>query len=149
MTAPRALAAGGRDPRIVRLGTPDVPEMLDLARRTRPGPFLTRTVETGTYLGVRHDGALVAMAGERMRAPGWVEISAVCTEPGHRGKGLGTALIRALAAGIAAGGSRAFLHVTVGNTGAVALYRALGFTVRRQLGLTVLRRPERAAVGSS
>lgn len=72
----------------VRLGPADVPEMLDLVARTRPGPFETRTIELGTYLGVRRDGVLVAMAGERLRPPGWSEISGVCTDESVRGQGL-------------------------------------------------------------
>ncbi|MDQ3788138.1 MAG: GNAT family N-acetyltransferase, partial [Actinomycetota bacterium] len=62
---------------VVELGPDDVPDMLDLAERTKPGPFWPRTIDMGTYLGVRDGGALVAMAGERLRPPGWTEISAV------------------------------------------------------------------------
>ena len=82
------------------LGAADVPEMLDLVERTQPGPFLARTVELGTYLGIRRDGRLVAMAGERLHPPGFTEISAVCTDAAYRGQGLATRLVRAVAAGI-------------------------------------------------
>ncbi|CAM5742575.1 hypothetical protein SALBM311S_11148 [Streptomyces alboniger] len=75
-------------PEAVRLGPDDVPDILDLVARTRPGPFLKRTVALGTYLGIRERGRLIAMAGERLRPPGWTEISAVCTDPDHRGRGL-------------------------------------------------------------
>lgn len=75
-------------PEAVRLGAADVPEMLDLVERTRPGPFLPRTVEMGTYLGVRRGGELVAMAGERVHPAALTEISAVCTDPVVRGQGL-------------------------------------------------------------
>ncbi|MFG1886179.1 GNAT family N-acetyltransferase [Micromonospora sp. NPDC049102] len=78
--------------------------MLSLIARTQPGPFLPRTVELGTYLGLRRDGALVAMAGERLHPPGWTEISAVCTAPEVRGRGLATRLVQAVAAGICAWG---------------------------------------------
>ncbi|WP_042800617.1 GNAT family N-acetyltransferase, partial [Streptomyces sp. C] len=74
-------------PDAVRLGPADVEEMTALVKLTEPGPFLPRTVELGTYLGIRHEGRLVAMAGERMRPPGWTEISAVCTHPDFRGRG--------------------------------------------------------------
>ncbi|WP_432041135.1 GNAT family N-acetyltransferase [Streptomyces cadmiisoli] len=146
MTASPALE-GVDDDRAVRLTTDDVPEMLDLTRRTAPGPFLPRTVEMGTYVGVRHDGALVAMAGERMCTEGWVEISGVCTAPEHRGKGLGAALVKTMVARIAARGDRAFLHVTSANTRAAQLYEHLGFTVRRGLVVTVLRGPDAGADG--
>lgn len=119
-------------PEAVRLGPADVPEMLDLIGLTKPGPFLPRTVELGTYLGIRHRGRLVAMAGERLRPPGWTEISAVCTRPGYRGRGLATRLVRAVAAGIRERGEAPFLHTSAANTGAVRLYESIGFTVRRR-----------------
>jgi ribosomal protein S18 acetylase RimI-like enzyme len=119
------------DPEAVVLTAADVPEMLDLVERTRPGPFRARTVELGTYLGIRRDGALVAMAGERLHPPGWTEISAVCTDPGHRGQGLATRLVRAVAAGIRARGETPFLHTAAANTTAIRLYESIGFTIRR------------------
>ncbi|MGI5243432.1 GNAT family N-acetyltransferase [Dactylosporangium sp. CA-139066] len=121
----------GPDPQAVVLGPRDVPEMLDLVRRTDPGPFRARTIETGTYLGLRHEGALVAMAGERTRPPGWTEVSAVCTDPAYRGRGLGGRLVRAVVHGIRARGERAFLHAAATNAGAIRLYSALGFRLRR------------------
>ena len=130
------------DPRAVELGPGDVPEMLDLVRRTEPGPFAPRTIELGTYLGLRVDGALVAMAGERVRPPGYAEISAVCTDPAHRGAGLAAALVRDLVGRIEARGERAFLHVVVDNTNAVRLYERLGFATRRTwAGLGLRRQP--------
>uniref|UniRef100_A0AAU3H338 GNAT family N-acetyltransferase n=1 Tax=Streptomyces sp. NBC_01401 TaxID=2903854 RepID=A0AAU3H338_9ACTN len=120
------------DPEAVLLGPADVPEMLDLVERTRPGPFLPRTVELGTYLGVRRDGALVAMAGERLHPPGWTEISGVCTDSSVRGQGLATRLIRAVAHGIRERGETPFLHAAASNTSAIRLYESLGFTLRRR-----------------
>jgi ribosomal protein S18 acetylase RimI-like enzyme len=131
----------GPDPEAVRLGQDDVPEMLDLIARTEPGPFLPRTVELGTYLGIRRDGRLIAMAGERLRPPGWTEISAVCTDPDHRGQGLGTRLVRAVAAGIRERGDTPFLHATAANTGAIRLYESLGFTLRRRSKFLLVRTP--------
>ena len=128
------------DPEAVRLGLDDVPEILDLIARTEPGPFLPRTIELGTYLGIRRDGALVAMAGERMRPPGWTEISAVCTDPAHRGRGLAGRLVQAVAAGIAERGETPFLHAAAANEGAIRLYRSLGFTRRRPMTFLVLRK---------
>ncbi|MFE2379636.1 GNAT family N-acetyltransferase [Streptomyces sp. NPDC059398] len=124
--------AAAPDPEAVRLGADDVPEMLDLVERTRPGPFLPRTVELGSYLGIRREGRLVAMAGERMRPPGWSEISAVCTDPPQRGQGLGTRLIRAVAHEIRERGDTPFLHAAESNTNAVRLYESLGFGLRRR-----------------
>ena len=134
------------DDEAVRLGPADVPEMLDLVERTRPGPFLERTVELGTYLGIRRDGMLVAMAGERMRPPGWTEISAVCTAPEYRGQGLADTADPAVAAGIRARGETPFLHAAADNAGALRLYESFGFRLRRKItfiGATVPGRPVR------
>jgi len=117
-------------PEALALGDADVPEMLALTQLTNPGPFLERTIEMGDYIGVRDAGKLVAMAGERFHVPGWTEISAVCTAPTHRGQGLATRLLRAVAAGIEARGEGVFLHVVATNTGAIRLYEALGFSIR-------------------
>lgn len=129
-------------PEAVRLGPADVPEVLELIELTKPGPFLPRTVELGTYLGIRHQGRLVAMAGERLRPPGWTEISAVCTHPGHRGRGLATRLVRAVAAGIRDRGDVPFLHTSAGNTGAIRLYESIGFTLRQRPFFMALRAPD-------
>lgn len=119
------------DPEAVALGPDDVPEILDLVARTGPGPFAERTIELGRYLGIRREGRLVAMAGERQHPPGWVELSAVCTDAAFRGQGLGTRLILAVSAGIKERGETPFLHAMASNT-AVRLYESLGFTVRRR-----------------
>lgn len=129
-----------RDERSVVLTGADVPEILDLIDRTEPGPFLARTVQLGTYLGIRQHGALVAMAGERLRLPGWTEISAVCTDPAARGQGLASALVRHVAANIVATGSTPFLHVAADNP-ARRLYEDLGFILRAEVVFTALTAP--------
>jgi ribosomal protein S18 acetylase RimI-like enzyme len=127
----------------LQLGGADVPEMLELVAQTAPGPFLARTIELGDYLGIRCDGELVAMAGERLQLDGWTEISAVCTRPDQRGRGLASQLIGALIAGIQLRAQRAFLHVLSTNTGAIRLYEQLGFRIRQTATLTVVtRQPE-------
>jgi ribosomal protein S18 acetylase RimI-like enzyme len=136
--------AAAPDPEAVRLGAADVPEMLDLVERTRPGPFLPRTVELGTYLGIRRNGALIAMAGERLHPPGWTEISAVCTDPDFRGEGLATRLILAVAHGIRERGETPFLHTAASNTNAIRLYQSLGFRLRRNTLFSAARVPEHA-----
>ena len=126
------------DPEAVRLGPDDVDEMLELVERTEPGPFRRRTIELGTYLGIRREGRLVAMGGERFRPPGWTEISAVCTDPAYRGQGLATRLVRAVAAGIRARGETPVMHAAEDNTAALRLYGSIGFTLRRKLTISVL-----------
>ncbi len=136
--------AGAPAPEAVALGPADVPEMLDLVERTRPGPFLPRTVVLGGYLGIRDGGRLVAMAGERFHPPGWAEISAVCTDPGFQGRGLARRLIGAVAAGVRERGLTPLLHVAGGNTGAIRLYEAMGFRKLRAVTFSSLRVPARA-----
>jgi len=122
----------------VRLEARDVPEMLALTAATQPGPFGLRTIELGDYLGVRRNGKLAAMAGERMKIDGHTEISAVCVDPAFRGQGLAAGLMRLLIAAIRARGETPFLHVLKSNHGAVSIYRTMGFVERREMHLTVL-----------
>ncbi|MBL1078686.1 GNAT family N-acetyltransferase [Nocardia sp. 2] len=129
------------DPDLEILTAADVPEILDLIARTEPGPYAPRTIEMGTYLGLRVDGRLVAMAGERLHPPGWTEISAVCTDAEFRGRGLATRLIRAVGAGIRARGEIPFLHAVAHNTTAISLYETLGFTLRKRGHLTLVQAP--------
>jgi len=122
----------------VRLTEVDVPEMLALTAATQPGPFGPRTFELGDYLGVRKDGKLAAMAGERMRLGGYTEISAVCVDAEFRGQGHAGGLMKLLIASICARGETPFLHVIASNHSALSLYRTLGFAERRAMYLTVL-----------
>ncbi|EGD56632.1 GNAT family N-acetyltransferase [Gordonia neofelifaecis] len=129
------------DPEAVVLGREDVAEMTALVELTRPGPFLPRTVEMGAYLGLRDvDGRLLAMAGQRLRLPGWVEISAVCTHPDARGRGFARRLVAAVAQLIVDGGDTPFLHTTADNP-ARGLYEAMGFVLRSDVSLEILRVP--------
>lgn len=122
----------------IELGPSDQDDMLTLVNATRPGPFQPRTPELGRYIGHRVDGRLVAMAGERLRVEGYTEISAVCTDPGHRGKGLAANLVLALVEHIRDRGDEAFLHVEHKNP-AKHLYDTLGFMVRRDAEGVMLR----------
>lgn len=123
------------------LSQADLPAMMALVAAAKPGPFGPRTAELGRYLGIRRDGRLVAMAGERMRVPSHVELSAICVHPDARGQGLGAHLTLALMVRAFAGGEIPFLHVRPDNHAAVALYERLGFRTRREL-FVLWRRPK-------
>jgi ribosomal protein S18 acetylase RimI-like enzyme len=125
-------------PGVIALGPGDVPEMLELVAQTEPGPFFPRTIELGAYLGFRDHGALVAMAGERLRFQGWTEISAVCTLPAYRGQGLASSLMATLMAAIERRAERPFLHVVTANASAIRLYQELGFRIRRTATIAVV-----------
>jgi len=115
------------DEGIVRLDRGDVGDMIELAQRTKPGPFGKSTIEMGSYIGVRDQGRLVAMAGERMQLDGYVEISAVCVDEAWRGRGLAARLMNILRKAIEQRGDTPFLHVFHHNTAAIELYERLGF----------------------
>ena len=135
-TAPADLPTA--DSEAVLLGLDDVPDMLALVALTDPGPFRSRTIELGTYLGIRRDGELIAMAGTRFALPHHTEISAVCTHPSYQGQGLASRLIRAVAAQITTTGRTPFLHTGATNTAAIRLYNSLGLTLSNEMKVTVV-----------
>jgi len=124
----------------VVLTAEDVPEMLDLVNVAQPGPFSRRTIETGQYLGVRQDGHLVAMAGERFHLTGFCEVSAVCTHPEYRGRGYAGALTTMVAQAILDRQETPFLHVAPGNDRALRLYLKLGFRIRQEIQVSILKK---------
>jgi ribosomal protein S18 acetylase RimI-like enzyme len=144
MVAERLVAPPG-DATIRPLSSSDVPAMLGLIDMARPGPFAAGTVELGGYVGVFDGDDLVAMAGERMRFPGWTEVSAVATHPDARRRGLGALLTHHVAGRIADAGRTPFLHVAAGNDAARRVYERLGFATRRMMTFRVLRPPSETA----
>ena len=124
---------------VVELTASDSPDMVALAAATEPGPFGPNSHLTGRWFGIRRDGRLVAMAGERIRVEGFGEVSGVCVDPSVRGQGLGAVVTLAAAHGIQERGDRAMLHVRDGNEGAHRLYRRIGFETRRFVTVAVLR----------
>jgi ribosomal protein S18 acetylase RimI-like enzyme len=148
MVATRAMTVADADTAGVDtrpLGDDDLEQMLDLVALTQPGPFAPRTIDLGGYVGVFDGPRLVAMAGERMRFTGFAEVSAVCTHPDVRGRGLAGALTRQVAAGIEARGETPFLHVAATNETAQRVYARLGFERRRTVHFVVVRTPVAAA----
>jgi predicted GNAT family acetyltransferase len=138
MVAARGEAGGVDDQDVIRLNNADAKDMLELVQKTKPGPFGKRTHEMGNYIGIRDSGRLVAMAGERMRLDGYVEISAVCVDDDWRGRGIAGRLMTILRREIEQRGDTAFLHVFSHNQSAIGLYERLGFELRRAFILTRL-----------
>ena len=126
------------------LGEADVPEMLELTALTEPGPFAARTIELGDFIGIREDGRLAAMAGERLAMPGYMEVSAVCTHPDFRGRGYARALVSAVKQKIRARGETPILHTFAANSGAIRVYEALGFVLRRSFDVAAISPPLQA-----
>lgn len=129
------------DAEAVVLDEGDVSEMLALVERNQPGPFRSRTIELGRYIGIRRGGRLVAMAGERLRPQGWTEISAVAVDEDHRRQGLASRLVLDVAFHIHERGDRALMHAAASNTGAIAAYERLGFALRRRTRFSSVRAP--------
>jgi ribosomal protein S18 acetylase RimI-like enzyme len=122
------------------LGAADAQEMIALAELTEPGPFRARTHELGQFWGIRREGRLVAMAGERMKLPGFTELSGVCVHPDWRGHGFARDLSAFVAGAIAARGETPFLHVFADNRAAIRLYEQLGFTARHEMAIQAITR---------
>ncbi|WP_193177173.1 GNAT family N-acetyltransferase [Oricola nitratireducens] len=125
---------------VIPLGDADAPEMLELATMTRPGPFLLNTHRLGRFIGIRREGRLAAMAGERLHADGYREVSAVCTHPDFRGRGLAGLLSRIVADRIVRDGETPFLHAYTTNAAAIRLYEQLGFRYQRTITVQWLKR---------
>lgn len=136
----RSVTAPAPSGEIIDLDDADAPEMIALAALTKPGPFIARTHSLGDFVGIRKDGRLVAMAGERFKLDGHTEVSGVCTHPDWRGRGYAGLLSRVVATRIAARGETPILHAFATNTAAIRLYEQLGFEIRATLNGAIFRR---------
>lgn len=125
------------DPRIKPLGPADAADMLELATLTKPGPFSLRAQSFGRFWGIRIDGRLAAMSGERLKQPGFTELSGVCTHPDVRGQGLGRLMSLFAAGEISAMGEVPYLHAYATNTTAIGLYERIGFSLRSPMNLVI------------
>ena len=134
------VAASLPDFDVIDLGDRDAADMLALATLTEPGPFAERTHRLGSFVGIRIDGALVAMAGERMRPPGFTEVSGVCTRPDFRGRGYAAGLMAVVIDRILARGEQPFLHAYADHAATIALYERLGFRVWTAIDYTLIAR---------
>lgn len=127
---PMAAVAG---PAIRQLNDDDRPDVLALTALVYPHYFRPRTMTLGRYFGIHDAGRLVAMAGERMAMPGFVEVSAVCTHPDFTGRGYSRRLLIQLSNDILSHGDTPFLHVAPDNERARQLYLRNGYVLRREL----------------
>jgi ribosomal protein S18 acetylase RimI-like enzyme len=125
---------------IILLKDSDKADMYALINHIQPGYYLPDTPQLGDYCGIRRDGRLVAMTGERMRLTGFSELSAICTHPDHTGHGYAQQLIAWLCRRQHAAGITPFLHVSLANERALRLYIHLGFRHRREIVFTRLRK---------
>jgi predicted GNAT family acetyltransferase len=125
---------------IEKLGGDDAAEMLELAMLTKPGPFTLKAQALGDFWGIRENGKLIAMAGERLKLDGLTEVSGVCTHPDFRGRGLGRLLTLYVAGKISAKGEQPFLHTYAANAAAIALYEKIGFRLRTRMNVAVIER---------
>lgn len=125
----------------IELGADDVDEMLAIVERNQPGPFRPRTHELGRYIGIRREGRLVAMAGERLHPQGWTEISAVSTDVAYRRQGIASRLVLDVAYHIQQRGDRALMHAAASNVDAIRAYLRLGFVLRRNTVFSAVQTP--------
>jgi len=125
---------------IVPLNDEHIPAMLELTKLTKSGPFLQNTILFGNYFGIFIDGRLAAMAGQRMHPLPYMEVSAVCTHPDHRGKGYAKALMLRVMQLILENSFIPFLHVLSSNTGAIQLYESIGYRIRKQFYMDVVKK---------
>ena len=143
MVLPASVRVPDSDIEIVKLADSNAGEMVALTTLAFPGFFRQRTCEMGSYYGVRSpSGELIAMGGERLKLEGFTEISAVCTHPAFRGRGLAAAIIWQVVREHRQEGLVSWLHVASANRRAQELYLRMGFAEIRRV---TLHRVSRAA----
>jgi predicted GNAT family acetyltransferase len=128
------------DERIERLTEADAAEMLALAKLTEPGPFTLKAQALGAFFGVRIDGRIAAMAGERMQLTDYAEMSGVCAHPDFRGRGLARRLSIFVTHEILARGQTPFLHAWAGNAPAIRLYESIGYELRATMHVAAIQK---------
>ena len=123
-----------------KLTDADIPQMLELTEKTKPGPFYERTIDFGNYIGIFNNDELVSMAGERLKVHGHTEVSAICTHPHFHGKGFASFLSSKVSEQIIQEGNIPFLHVRNDNSRAIEVYKKLGFQIRADVYFAIFKR---------
>lgn len=118
---------------IVKLNKTHYTQLMDLVKLAYPEYFKSKTNTLGSYYGIFKDKKLVAITGERFQTENFIEISAVITHPDFRRNSFAKQLISHAANTIFMKNKIPFLHVDITNIEAIALYKKLGFTIRREL----------------
>jgi GNAT superfamily N-acetyltransferase len=99
-------------------------------RAARFGDDARRVLEAGevTFATVRDDDGSVLARGRGTFHADWLGVASLWTSPGHRGQGLGTAVLRSLLEwGAERGATTAYLQVVESNPTAARLYASRGF----------------------
>jgi ribosomal protein S18 acetylase RimI-like enzyme len=125
---------------LIPLNDKHLPQMLALTQLTNPGPFLNKTIDFGHYFGIFDGDRLVAMAGQRMHPVPYAEISAVCTHPDYLGRGYASQLLSFHVQRIRAAAEIPFLHVKADNEKAIKVYEKLGFLIRKEMSVYVIKK---------
>jgi hypothetical protein len=104
----------------------DLLELDELYRAAYPGTWFTpRMLQTGRYVGIRHDGRLACVAGVHVYSPTWgvAALGNVATLPELRGRGLARAACAALCLLLLEDGIETIaLNVRADNDAAIAAY---------------------------
>jgi ribosomal protein S18 acetylase RimI-like enzyme len=136
LALPRTVDLPATSAAMATLGGENAPEMVALTDVAFPGFFRPRTCDMGAYYGIRVDGVLVSMGGERLMLDGYPEISGICTHPRHRGRGFAESIIRHIVRLHRGAGLVSWMHVVESNERALALYRRMGFVAMRRVTLS-------------
>ncbi|MDO6431719.1 GNAT family N-acetyltransferase [Flavitalea sp. BT771] len=128
------------DTSILPLTAADKDDMFNLINKVQPGYYQPDTHLLGNYFGIRQEGALVAIAGERMRPEGLMEISAICTDPAYTGRGYARQLTAHVCRSNLKKGRTPYLHVLQSNQRAIGIYAYLGFKARRMISFWKLKK---------
>jgi ribosomal protein S18 acetylase RimI-like enzyme len=121
------------EPRVLTLRRADLVDLeaLYAADADAGGFFHVGLLDTGAYLGIRDAGRLVATAGVHVldEVNRVAAIGNVATDPAHRRKGLGTAVVASLCHQLLDRVEVVGLNVAEANVAGRRLYERLGFEV--------------------
>ena len=124
---------------IVLLTEKHIDEIYDLIWLVMPGFYRKRGFEMGRFFGIFKNEQLIAIAGQRMQANDFIEVSSVVTHPNHTRKGYAKQLIAHTTKEILKENKLPILHTNKGNT-AISLYEKLGYKYSRDMNWWLYRK---------